>query len=652
MAHDLSLTHLSLKHLLFISNFILNCLFIKKSKCHSDFSDFLVTYRLCVFINKDVEAVQMGVIKYLAEFLRLLSEPLRKSYLPLLHDILHSTNPFNWRLRQSLASQLPELIMLPAVEDLYATLFPLVMTLLQDPVASVRRDSYKGVVKMLLMLSEQAELQAKEGLESPSVGRRTYASQLESVIKSVNTLYRGDTFQIRQLWVELSHRLLRDLPRHFFEKHFIEGILVLTSDSVTNVRVAVAVMLGGWDSEDIAPWEEPTLSESEINAAVAAAEAARAPPVASTTSVVNLLGTVTHQPALPPTPPLGSRPSPWAWLMQRADIRNCIARLSRDDRDVCINVSKLQPLFPDLIFTSISCRGYKTAPGGGTPVALDSGTAAEEKIVPSGRTPMALDGGIAVEDTTTNTVVSQEPTSSPTTAQETVEVEETLVASEDRKLSEDCLEPASEASETATAVENSVRYEPDSEIDVMLAPTTAPAAAPVAAPTSTPAPTSPATASSSSSSNTASSDSSVSNVSPRLASGDKDLDDLAAFLDEVVSLPPVAPKTAEQASPGSPLPPPSAQLSLLEQELADVLSTDMKPVSVQEDVLSNDINPVSAQENDDSAAVVVEGAGVTAGLDERVADDAADGSGLVSSVEEQVGSDHSARAHEDSLNNT
>jgi hypothetical protein len=52
-----------------------------------------------------VEVVQMGVMKHLSAFLSLLSQPCRLSYLPLLHDILHSTNPFNWRLRQSLAVQ-------------------------------------------------------------------------------------------------------------------------------------------------------------------------------------------------------------------------------------------------------------------------------------------------------------------------------------------------------------------------------------------------------------------------------------------------------------------------------------------------------------------------------------------------------------------
>ena len=69
-----------------------------------------------------------------------------------MHNILHVTNPFNWRLRQCLALQLPVLLDLPPVGSIYITLFPLIMTLLQDPVASVRKESFLGVQKLVLIL--------------------------------------------------------------------------------------------------------------------------------------------------------------------------------------------------------------------------------------------------------------------------------------------------------------------------------------------------------------------------------------------------------------------------------------------------------------------------------------------------------------------
>lgn len=64
------------------------------------------------------------------------------------------------------------------------------------------------------------------------------------------------------------------------------------------------------------------------------------------------------------------RESPWKWLMERADIKECVQRLSQDDNDVYLEVSKLQPLFPHLEFRAISCKGLKEAPGGSTPVHI------------------------------------------------------------------------------------------------------------------------------------------------------------------------------------------------------------------------------------------------------------------------------------------
>jgi hypothetical protein len=312
---------------------------------------------------QDVEIVQMGVIKHLAEFLSFLSEPCRVSYLPILHDILHRTNPFNWRLRQSLAHQLPELLMLTPECNVFQTLFPLVMTLLQDPVASVRRESFKGVAKMIRMLVKLAdleeeneiangdnndnnELEYEDGVTSSNKCRK----ELDAFIQSINSLIYADVYQMRQLWIELAHRLLRDLSKELFEKYFIDGLLILTTDRVSNVRVALAIVFGGWFPEDLPPWTtEEEMSNKNGNDSIS------------------------------------TRLSPWSWLMQRHDIRVCIHRLTNDDNDVYLNVSKLQPIFPDIKFKSMSCRGRKVAPGGVVQIQNSAGYTLEEyiKLYPS-----------------------------------------------------------------------------------------------------------------------------------------------------------------------------------------------------------------------------------------------------------------------------
>lgn len=268
------------------------------------------------------ELVQIGVIKHLASFMRMLPDLCCISYLPILHEILHSTNPFNWRLRQYLAFQLSDLVSLPPKADAYRTLFPTVITLLQDPVASVRRESFVGMASLLNCIYEVAL--NKDGIYNHD---QVLANQhnLEEVTHLVNQFILSDKCQLRQLWAELCSQLLKDLDKDFFLQYFIQGVTILTSDPVFNVRYAVSQIFVSWEPQYLAPWE---IEESETN-------------------------------------------HPWKWFLSRKDIKECVKRLSVDDRDVVFNVSKLQPYFPEIEFREISCRGMKEAPGGKAPVSLD-----------------------------------------------------------------------------------------------------------------------------------------------------------------------------------------------------------------------------------------------------------------------------------------
>ena len=308
----------------------------------------------------------MGVMRHLADFLRMLSVPCRVSYLPLLHEIIHSTNPFNWRLRQCLAIQAPDLLLLPPPELVFNTLYLLIITLLQDPVASVRKDSFTGVAKMMTVLSEHADaLSAFACLKDMKLCTRSSSNILNSyseskidvrsaeeadrwsarvlantaahhvgiVARAINSLILSKTYQLRQLWVELSHALLREVPANLFEKYFLDGLLYLTSDHVSNVRVAVGLVLAGWG-----PDEAPTLPE--------------------------MRPWKLH----PESHGKERKGSPWVWLLSRPDVKECVQRLSRDDKDVYLSIVKLQTVYPDIEAEMISCRGMKEAPGGTIPV--------------------------------------------------------------------------------------------------------------------------------------------------------------------------------------------------------------------------------------------------------------------------------------------
>jgi hypothetical protein len=313
-----------------------------------------VSKSLCFdHFQQETEIVRMGVIKHLAEFLGLLSLPCRISYLPLLDEILKTSSPYNWRLRKSLASQLSSLVLLPPASNVYSTLFPLAMALLQDPVAEVRFEVFPGVAKLFLVLRPgyvpTYALENNSSDEAPNnpISEGDGSMYLSGIAKAINSLTFSDTYLHRQLWAELSLVLLRDLPKDLFETYFLSNIFRLTSDPVLNVRINVAEMLSGWSrttqpngSPYLPPWE---YSDDQIEQC------------------------------------------PWKWLLARSDIQECVKRLSQDDRDVYYAIEKLKPLFPEIEFHPISCRGMKQAPGGVMPVnsgciagdASDDGHASE-----------------------------------------------------------------------------------------------------------------------------------------------------------------------------------------------------------------------------------------------------------------------------------
>jgi hypothetical protein len=277
------------------------------------------------------------------------------------------------------------------------------MTLLQDPVASVRRDSFTGVAKMLMILSHHADslfhaanlqINSQAPLnrgannaalpiltltsypedyninDSNGTNQKKNSNQLHQMAltaahhvdimaRAINTLILGKTYQLRQLWAELCLSLLLEITQPLFEKYFLDGLLYLSSDPVSNVRVAVGVVFTGWGSEN-----EPTL----LNIDKANTEL-KNESVENGTEVIKIC-------------------SPWDWLLKRPDIQECIVRLSKDDKDVYLSILKLQDIFPNMSISMMSCRGLKEAPGGSVPVpnmvtGVYLGTSCQESDVSS-----------------------------------------------------------------------------------------------------------------------------------------------------------------------------------------------------------------------------------------------------------------------------
>jgi hypothetical protein len=279
----------------------------------------------------------MGVIKYISSLIELLSIPCRVSYVPVLRDILLAASPYNWRLRQMIASQFKALVVLLPTQNLYATLFPLAITLIQDRIAEVRSSILPGIAKMItvvlpgyqptFLLDEYAPDGTVISVQPPPISDD--ATYLEAIVVAINALVVSDAYIYRQIWCELAVELLVELPPAIFEKYFLSGLLRLASDPIANVRVKVAESLTQWRKYDLPdPWEG-----------------------AEEVKMADIDQPQPHS-------------HPWRWLLSREEVHECVQRLSRDDRDVFNRVRKLQPLFPEIEFLEISCRGMKVSPGG------------------------------------------------------------------------------------------------------------------------------------------------------------------------------------------------------------------------------------------------------------------------------------------------
>merc|ERR1719458_404820 len=74
---------------------------------------------------KDLDEVRIGVLKHLADFLKLLGEEERNSYLPRLEEFLKMDNERNWRFRLELTEQLGILVPIFSADQLTEHLAPI-----------------------------------------------------------------------------------------------------------------------------------------------------------------------------------------------------------------------------------------------------------------------------------------------------------------------------------------------------------------------------------------------------------------------------------------------------------------------------------------------------------------------------------------------
>jgi len=177
---------------------------------------------------KDLDEVRIGILKHLADFLKLLNKNDRNEYLPRLEEFLKMDNERNWRFRLELTEQLGVLVPLFKPEDIRDHLAPIALTLVQDKVSSVRQAATGVISTMLANLNRTGDV---------NLSRAIVGDLAENLAHSSH-------WARRQTFAVLCGELLTTVPYQDFSQDLLPHLLDLTWDIVPNVRLKVAHVFG------------------------------------------------------------------------------------------------------------------------------------------------------------------------------------------------------------------------------------------------------------------------------------------------------------------------------------------------------------------------------------------------------------------------
>ncbi|XP_061166602.1 serine/threonine-protein phosphatase 4 regulatory subunit 1-like isoform X2 [Saccostrea echinata] len=177
---------------------------------------------------KDLDEVKIGVLKHLADFLRLLKPDVRRQYLTKLSGFLNTDNTRNWRFRLELAEQLIMTSELFSSVEISQHLLPICLSLMEDKVSEVRLVAYKLMSAMVKRLAYEDE-KLTEGLLNELVSK----------------FAKSNKWVCRQIYVQMCYAVLEDesLPLDLFSKHLLPVLLNISHDPVPNVRLSLSKVM-------------------------------------------------------------------------------------------------------------------------------------------------------------------------------------------------------------------------------------------------------------------------------------------------------------------------------------------------------------------------------------------------------------------------
>ena len=169
---------------------------------------------------RDADELKIAVLRHSDELVKVLSPALRERVLLLICAVPGATE--NWRVRESVARSLCHLTAFTTPEFCYQYLEELSMRLLEDSVADVRSQGVCAVVQVMAQLHS------------------TQSNYLTETLSNVLEYATKPHYASRMLFVKICFELLRSNAVDLFLENFLHAFVGLGSDTVVNVRLAVA----------------------------------------------------------------------------------------------------------------------------------------------------------------------------------------------------------------------------------------------------------------------------------------------------------------------------------------------------------------------------------------------------------------------------
>ena len=144
---------------------------------------------------KDEEMVRVGAITHLASFLKQLHLPARESYLPVMAEVIETADESNWRVRESIASQLPAFSSMFTPPATFSVVVSVLFRLLHDEISIVRRKACSCCGLLINRLAEEQDVDWSEQLctrlmslstQNTYQRRLTFVHVCESLIHQVS----------------------------------------------------------------------------------------------------------------------------------------------------------------------------------------------------------------------------------------------------------------------------------------------------------------------------------------------------------------------------------------------------------------------------------------------------------------------------------